>query len=105
MVEEEEEAKQTELMKVACTEQTVEAVATKEAVEAAVTKEAVKAAVTADKTTDRKNRQTVVVMMTTAKEKIAEMMVNEVLELSDASSFVLSDRSLPHSFAFPFAVH
>jgi hypothetical protein len=44
-------------------------------------------------------------MMTTAKEKIAEMMVNEVLELSDASSFVLSDRSLPHSFAFPFAVH
>ena len=98
-------AKQTELMKVAATEQTVKAVATKEAVEAAATKKAVKAAATAGKATDRKNRQTIVVMMITAEEKIAEMMVNEVLKLSDASSFVLSDRPLPHSFAFPFAVH
>ncbi len=45
-----------------------------------------------------------IVMMITAKEKIAEMM-NEILKLSDASSFVLFDQPLPHSFAFSFAVH
>ncbi len=92
------------MMKIAVTEQTVKAVATKEAVEAVATKEAVKAAATAGKATGRKNRQTVVVMMITAKEKVAEV-VNEVLKLSDASSFVLFDQPLPHSFAFSFAVH
>ncbi len=35
-------------------------------------------------------------MMITAKEEVAEM-VNEVLKLSDASSFVLFDQPLPHS--------
>ncbi len=44
-------------------------------------------------------------MMATAEEEVAEVVVDEVLELSDASSFVPSDRPLPHSFAFPFAVH
>ena len=92
------------MMKVAVTEQTVKAVATKETVETIVTKEAVKAAVTAGKATGRKDRQTMIVMMITAKEKIAEMM-NEILKLSDASSFVLFDQPLPHSFAFSFAVH
>ncbi len=33
----------------------------------------------------------IVVMMIIAKEKIVEMMMNEILKLSDASSFVLSD--------------
>jgi len=46
----------------------------------------------------------IVVMMIIAKEKIAEMM-NEILKLSDISSFILSDQSLSHSFAFSFAVH
>ncbi len=46
----------------------------------------------------------IVVMMITAKEKIAKIM-NEILKLSDASSFILSNQSLPHSFAFSFAVH
>ena len=92
------------MMKVAVTEQTVKAVVTKETVETIVTKETVKAAVTAGKATGRKDRQTMIVMMITAKEKIAEMM-NEILKLSDASSFVLFDQPLPHSFAFSFAVH
>jgi len=47
----------------------------------------------------------IVVMMITAKEKITEIMMNEILKLSDASSFILSDQSLFHSFAFSFAVH
>jgi len=42
--------------------------------------------------------------MIIAKKKIVEMM-NEILKLSDASSFILSDQSLFHSFAFSFAVH
>ncbi len=46
----------------------------------------------------------IVVMMITAKEKIAEMM-NEILKLSDVSSFILFDQSLSHSFTFSFAVH
>ncbi len=46
----------------------------------------------------------IVIMMITAKKKIAEI-INEILKLSDASSFILSDQSLSHSFAFSFAVH
>jgi len=33
----------------------------------------------------------IIIMMITAKEKIAEMMMNEILKLFDASSFILSD--------------
>jgi len=33
----------------------------------------------------------IVVMMIIAKKKIVEMMMNEILKLSNASSFVLSD--------------
>ncbi len=46
----------------------------------------------------------IVIMMITVKEKIVEMM-NEILKLSDVSSFISSDQSLSHSFAFSFAVH
>ncbi len=46
----------------------------------------------------------IVIIMIIAKKKIVEMM-NEILKLSDASSFILSDQSLFHSFAFSFAVH
>jgi len=46
----------------------------------------------------------IVVMMITAKEKIVKMM-NEILKLSDTSSFISSDQLLSHSFAFSFAVH
>ncbi len=46
----------------------------------------------------------IVIMMIIAKEKITEMM-NEILKLSDASSFILSDQSLSYSFTFSFAVH
>ena len=42
--------------------------------------------------------------MIIAKEKITEIM-NEILKLSDASSFILSDQSLFYSFIFSFAVH
>jgi len=43
----------------------------------------------------------IVVMMITAKEKIIKMMMNEILKLSDASSFILSDQSLSTSYSRP----